>query len=149
MIICNMKRLVLEKLTGGYIINIYRICDLCGFTVSLPDNEEIDIHIQTFFRIVKNGNVIVASPDMFRPSDDCDEDSFEWDIPGNSLYDASIATNLEIIKRSKIVDVKAFKKDFFIYLENGISLEFYSDTVELGEEKLRVFSSEEEFVIES
>ena len=125
-----------------------RVCDLICIQFISPNKDEISLHIQSFFRILKKDKVLVCSDDMYRCSQDCDSELFEWDIPGKAIYDISlknniIDTNATVIK-SEINPVG----DLQIVFSDGMVLQSLINTVE-KEEKYRVFDDYESFIVES
>lgn len=139
-----MGRVLLEKMIGGIIFAIHRVCDLITIQINTLGNEVINLHIQTFFRALKGKKVIISSEDMYRSKAEIDSESFELDAMGNSIYDESIERYLSIIQGSKIL--KAYQEkngDLIIALENDLVFEVLINT-SVTEEKYRIFNDDEE-----
>src|SRR5512142_2652596 len=53
---------------------------------------EYALHVQCPWRVCNLSGIIVGSSDMYIPADeDANEESFEWDVPGNALADVRLA----------------------------------------------------------
>ena len=140
---------MLKQLIGKKISGINRVCDLVCLQFGSENEKDISLHIQSFFRFVKNGKVLICSDDMCRCDPACDQELFEWDVPGNSVYDASIKANRDILFNSKVLSANTnLVGDLIIVFEHDIELQILIDTVE-SEEKYRIFNDCDEFVKES
>lgn len=141
-----MQGYLIKKIIGSKIASINRICDMVSVEFNSKENSTSYLHIQCFFRIKKGEKIVLSSEDMYRKGLKCKPEEFEWDIPGNSLFDESIAAfHNELISKT-ILDITISKtKDVIISLENQIVLEILIDTVS-DEEKYRFFDENEEFV---
>ena len=59
----------------------------------VSEENEYSIHVQTAFRVIKDGEIIFANLDMFEPSlalesnPNFDFDTFDWDTKGLNLFD--------------------------------------------------------------
>ena len=95
----------LSSLKGGVISQISRTCDMVSIRVDLKNAEVIFIHIQSFFRIIKNNKVIISSEDIFQCDKCYDNCSFEWDIPGQSVFDNSIKEHQSELCDLKIIEM--------------------------------------------
>ena len=105
-----------EKIIGGRITDITRVCDLVSLKVLLPSKKAVYIHIQTFFRVLWKDRLIISSEDMYRCAEGGDKENFKWDVPGNSVFDDSIKKHLDIIKKSHIIGVtKQTAGDLIVY----------------------------------
>lgn len=137
---------LMNILIGGRISGISRICDLVCFDFECEENE-ISLHIQSFFRIMQNETVIISSNDIYRCGMNCENGSFEWDIPGNSVIDDSLEKYRQKLFSSKIIQSQIENTgDLVIVFENNIILQIFIDTTVL-EEKYRIFDSNNNYEI--
>ena len=144
-----MSETFVEKIIGGRITDITRVCDLVSLRVFLPSKKVVYIHIQTFFRVLWKDGLIISSEDMYRCAEWGDKEHFKWDVPGNSIFDDSIKKHLDIIKKSHIIGVtKQTAGDLIIFLEDDLSLQLLVNTVE-SEEKYRIFDNTGSLVFNS
>ena len=79
---------LLTQIIGGKINNISRVCDL--ICIEISNNKNTFIHIQSFFRILKNNKVIIYTEDIYRCKKYINSDNFNWDIPGDSIFDEAV-----------------------------------------------------------
>lgn len=144
-----MYTYLIDSLCGGKIFNISRVCNLISIDIHTKGNEEIHLHIQTFFRIVKKNKVVLSSEDIYRCGRNCNKNEFEWDVPGQSVFDESLLENKSVICNSTIQKVEKEKNgDLTICLNNDICLQAFIDTTK-KEEKYRIFSLKEDIIVES
>ena len=144
-----MKNNFLSKIVNKKIISFNRVCDLLSITISDLNEEEIFIHIQSFFRFLKDGKVLISSEDMYRCGKKSNLENFQWDKPGESLFDDTMKLNNDILFNSKIVSFNIENSgDLTVHFENDLILQIFVDTSE-SEEKYRIFDSQEEFVFYS
>lgn len=138
-----------NKLRGGKISKISRSCNLISIQVKGKDEEEIFLHIQSFFRILKNRKILVSSDDIYRCGEKCSAENFVWDTPGNSVFDEVLQTYITQICNVKILQVKQEESnDLIITLEDGWMLQILIDTT-ISEEKYRIFNQKRNIVIYS
>ena len=137
------------EIKGNKIINISRACDLVCIDFGTPKGEVISLHIQCFFRLIKDGKILVSSDDIYRCPTSIDSESFAWDIPGQSIFDLNLSLYWDIITNSPVCSVH-FKKigDLEIKFEQNMMLQIIVDT-SITEEKYRIFNSTKEMIIES
>ena len=129
-----------------FILKVSRICNLLSLEIGEENQENFYFHIQSFFRFVKKGRLLISSEDMYRCGKKCMPENFRWDELGNSVFDDSMADNIDIVTGSRIKKIiKAVTGDLTIIFENSLSLQILIDTIE-SEEKYRIFNSNEEFV---
>lgn len=139
-----MSCVLFEKMIGGSISTFHRVCDLITIQIITKENEIINLHIQTFFRIIKDKKVIVSSEDMYRSKTEIDSEGFELDTMGNSVYDESIERYLSIIQDSIIFEAYQEKNgDLIIALDNDLVFEVLINT-SISEEKYRIFNDDDE-----
>lgn len=144
-----MDEILLKRLIGGNIADISRICNLLSVQVNACNGKKINLHIQTFFRVLEKGKVIISSEDMYKCGKKCDPEKFNWDIPGESVFDDSLRQHRDKIFHAKILQMRTeYAGDVFLTLENEIYVQFLIDTAE-SEEKYRVFDDEQCMVISS
>ena len=142
-----MYRKIFKYIVGGKISQISRVCNLicisiesCGISTHL--------HIQTFFRVLHNGKVVISSEDIYKSDGETSPDCFSWDVPGNSLFDKSLLINQGKWFDKKITDVQRKRnKDLKIVFDDKYVLEIFVDTVSL-EEKYRIFNDYNEGIVE-
>ena len=143
------KNIILKNFIGGRIINISRICNLLSIRMILSDNHTISLHVQSFFRIMKRNKVVVSSEDMYRCSEKISSETFEWDVPGNSIFDETLQKYHEELVNSNILQVRKSKNgDLLLVLENGIVLQILIDTA-VSEEKYRIFDENFSVIVNS
>ncbi len=139
---------LLTQIIGGKINNISRVCDLICIEIS-NNNKNIFIHIQSFFRILKNNKVIISGEDIYRCKKDINPDNFNWDIPGDSIFDEAVKNYYSILTNSQIIEAeKNITGDLYILLENNLFLQIIVDTSE-SEEKYRVFDDFQSFIMKN
>ena len=145
-----MKENYVDKLIGGRITSINRICDLVSICFSLSNANDIYMHIQSFFRVLKDNIIIITSDDMYRRGNDCkDNEEFRWDLPGQSLYDDSVNKYIGTLIGSIVANVrKEANGDLVLFCNNGLELQIFINTVEI-EEKYRIFSDTDGIVVDS
>ena len=138
-----------NSLVGGTIVNVGRVCNLITVNICTEDKKEIHLHIQSFFRIITKEKIILSSEDIYRCGTKTKTDEFEWDVPGQSVFDESLTESNKIIFNSVIKKVQKEKNgDLIICTDNGICLQVIIDTTE-KEEKYRLFNSKEDIIVES
>jgi len=140
-----MENHLLSKIINKKISNISRACDLVSIQFDGDGHSDIILNIQCFFRFLKNNKIIISSEDMFKCDDD--QEDFEWDIPGKSIYDKSVNHNKEILFDLKVIDVqKNNVGDLEIKFTDNVLLQIFINTVE-AEEKYRIFDNECELIV--
>lgn len=142
-----MYREIYNKLIGGNICKITRVCNLISIEIDTCKNK-IYLHIQAFFRVLQNGKLVLSSEDLYRCKENEDSERFEWDVPGKAVFDNSLQSCQELLKKSKIVDVAISEGDLQINLENDFLIQIFIDTTQ-KEEKYRIFDDETCFIINS
>ena len=139
-----MYRELVNRIRGGKIIDISRSCDLVCIKIETIDNP-VYLHIQSFFRVLQNGKIVISVDDIYK-SRNLETEEFEWDVPGNSVFDESLNMHRKEIQNSKILKTrKKLNGDFAIFFEHGYVLEIFVDTV-LQEEKYRFFDDCFEYI---
>lgn len=137
-----MDYLVLEKLITAQIRKINRICDMVSIELITPQQKKFFLHIQSFFRILKNDKVVICASDMYRRSTKLQNESFDWDKPGQTLYDDAIDENIEELCGVQILDIhQSDSGDLRILFSSNFSLEIFVDTI-VSEEKFRIFNDD-------
>ena len=140
---------LLKKIIGGKLGDITRICNLISIRLDFEEQNNVFLHIQSFFRILKDGKVILSSEDMYKCGKNSDDENFVWDTPGKSLFDESIKEHTNDLVGTCIIDCKKIDSgDCIISFEKDIVFQILIDTVEF-EEKYRVFDDTEAFVVNS
>ena len=132
--------MLFDELLGSKISQISRVCDLVCMQLTTPKGNELCLHIQSFFRIIKDGDVIICSEDMYRCASSSNYESFEWDVPGNSIYDQALKKIREDLRNVSIIEYNRNDiGDMSIIFENNLILQIFVDTIE-SEEKYRIFN---------
>ena len=140
---------LLKKIIGTKLGDISRICDLISVRLDFEEQNNIFLHIQSFFRILKEGKVIVCSEDIYKCGKDSADENFAWDTPGKSLFDESIKEHTNNLIGTCVIDCKKMDSgDCIISFEKDIVFQILINTVEF-EEKYRVFNDNEEFIVNS
>ena len=134
-----MKYNLYKAMVGGKIIYLHRSCDLICIGIDLPDHTLVRFHIQTLMRIIQKSKVILSSEDMYVCGFEEKGNDFQWDKPGDSLYDLTLEQISPLLLKSPIVRVCPKKTmDLFVYLENGLCLQVLNYTVR-DVERYRIF----------
>ena len=132
--------MLFDELLGSKIFQISRVCDLVSMQLTTQKGNELCLHIQSFFRIIKDRDVIISSEDMYRCASSSNCESFEWDVPGNSIYDQALEKIREDLYNAAIVEYNRNDiGDMSITFENNLILQILVDTTE-SEEKYRIFN---------
>ena len=142
-----MRNILFDKIIDGEIVNISRVCNLISIQINSSNKQSISLHIQSFFRILDENNIVIASSeDVYRPATADSAEHFSWDVPGQSIFDKSINDcKLELLM-GKIKHVQENDiGDLVICIDNGYKLQILIDTT-VAEEKYRLFDVNEEFV---
>ena len=143
-----MNKKLIRDLIQSKIIKISRICDLICIEFETREQKEVYLHIQSFFRIIRNKKIILSSEDMYRCGEKCNSEQFEWDIPGNSIFDECLINNKDLYQY-QLLNVKFTKYgDVRFLFENNIIIQIMIDTTCI-EEKYRIFDSNAIIVKES
>ena len=144
-----MRKSLIKKMIGGKIADISRTCDLISIQINTRKHGNLFLHIQSFVRIINNKRIIVSSEDMYKCGSNCNLVDFNWDVPGESLFDDSLKKHTNLIFNSVIIQVRKNQNDdLYIKLENGCLIQISINTSEF-EEKYRIFNDEEEFIVSS
>ena len=142
-----MYRKLVNRIRGGKISDISRICDLVSMKIETLDTP-VYLHIQSFFRVLHNGKIVISLDDIYK-SGDLETKEFEWDVPGKSVFDESLNMHKKELQNSRILKIRKKQSgDFTIFFENGYVLEIFVDTV-MKEEKYRFFDDRLEYIKES
>ena len=141
-----MNKLLLNKIIEGQIVNISRICNLISIQIHSKNGEQLAIHIQSFFRIINKNVVLISSEDIYRPSLKYQDEDFDWDIPGKSIFDETIQKYKTNLLNAKINQVTfSITGDMAIVLDNDYIIQIIVDTT-ISSEKYRIFDETDEFV---
>ncbi|MBQ8371352.1 MAG: hypothetical protein IJX38_00220 [Clostridia bacterium] len=141
---------MIDKLIGCKLDGASRILNLASLEFKSKESESIHLHIQCFFRIVSGSTVLVSSDDMYECRSNVDPDDFEWDAPGQSLYDECILEkHKEILFSSAIISAeKNSIGDLVIRFENCLELQAFVNSTTEDCEMYRIFDEKEHFVVE-
>ena len=140
-----MKKILFDKIIEGKIISVSRICNLISIRIKSKSEEFVSLHIQSFFRITNSTRVLVSSEDIYRPNSEHQEE-FNWDVPGESIFDESINKYKKDLLQAKIQQVLVkITGDIDIFLDNGFIIQIIIDTT-ISSEKYRIFDEMKEFV---
>ena len=128
----------MKRLINGKISNISRACNLICITIS-RETEEIEIHIQTFFRLIRKNKILLSYEELFEPADKRKSSSFEWDVPGTSLYDKHLEKHKKDLFSKSVINVIVNEiGDLSIEFEDGYKLQVLKDSMKKTE-NYRVF----------
>ncbi len=96
------------------------------------ENIQYSFNIQCSWRVVQNKDVILATNDIYMPSQIvADSNDFDWDIFGNNKFDEKISKVNEIFFEKYIIDVKVFETgDISILIEDNSVIETFIDSSE-------------------
>ena len=135
-----MKYNLYKAMVGGHITSMHRAtCNLICIGIDLPDHTFVRFHIQTLLRIVYKSKMILSSEDMYVCGFEGENNDFQWDKPGDSLFDLTLEQISPLLLKSPIVRVCPKKTmDLFVYLENGLCLQVLNYTVR-DVERYRIF----------
>ena len=134
---------------GSKILKISRVCDLASIQFLNCHEMVVTLNIQCFFRVLKNNKVLICSEDMYRCDSAYECETFEWDIPGKSVYDQAVNKHIKELTNIVVVDCKQNTSgDISIMFENDIVLQIIIDTT-MSEEKYRIFNDNDCFVVNS
>ena len=118
-----MKKILFDKIIEGKIISVSRICNLISIRIKSKSEEFVSLHIQSFFRITNSTRVLVSSEDIYRPNSEHQEE-FNWDVPGESIFDESINKYKKDLLQAKIQQVLVkITGDIDIFLDNGFIIQ--------------------------
>ena len=144
-----MKQELINKIIGGHITHISRVCDMISFGISSSNNEHIYLHVQSFLRILNNTTILASTEDLYKPHSCVSEENFEWDVPGNSAYDESIKKIETKLFNSTITEFNINEiGDVNILLDNNFKIEILIDTT-ISLEKYRISDKVNDFVFYS
>ena len=136
-------------IVGGKIKKIHRVCDLITMEFETSNQQNVYVHIQSFFRIVKDNRVIISSEDMYRCGKNVDSNQFVWDTPGRSIFDQSLKENFDFIRTLRVIDViKHPIGDITFCFEKNALIQILINTTEF-EEKYRIFDDFETIIVNS
>lgn len=126
-----MKYNLYKTMVGGHITSMNRAtCNLICIGIDLPDHTFVRFHIQTLMRIVYKSKVILSSEDMYVCGFEGENNDFQWDKPGDSLFDLTLEQISPLLLKSTISKVCPKKTmDLFVYLENGLCLQVLNYSV--------------------
>ena len=126
---------------------------MIGF--DFPD-KELGLHIQkALFRISDPERLLICSGDMWTPGDNYQKKlfrKFQWDKPGNSLFDEQVKKYKEMLLGATVDSVSQSAKDLIIKLNNGLSIEIFTDTLVPDHEVYRLLQYrdlESHYVVET
>jgi hypothetical protein len=141
---------IYKKMEGKKIVNVSRTLDLIMLSFGDDKGKNFYLHIQCFFRIFRNNQLILSSWDLYRPNPQKSENKFIWTDPGSSLFDYCLDHSREEIFGLIVEDIVQRKRDLLIRLSNHTIIEVLIDTTST-DEQYRIFddSSEKHFVIPS
>ncbi|MDD3865074.1 MAG: hypothetical protein PHC32_01930 [Candidatus Izemoplasmatales bacterium] len=106
------------------------------------------LHIQCFFRMFRNKQLILSSWDLYRPHPEKSEVKFLWTEPGSSLFDFCLDHSRQGIYGLCVKDVVQKKRDLLISLSDYSNIEILIDTTST-DEQYRIFddSNANHFVV--
>ena len=125
-----------EDLKGAQLISFGRAAAMTWIRFKKCEKEYF-LHIQCYFRVTDNTDVLVMNTEMFEPSDlvlnsgAFDIDTFDWDKQGQNKYD-EWADNLapRLINNLVVKDVQiSVYGDLRVYLANNITIEVIGDSM--------------------
>lgn len=141
---------IYKEIEGKRIVNVSRTLDLIMLSFEDDEGKKIYLHIQCFFRMFRNSQLILSSWDLYRPHPKKSEIKFVWTDPGSSLFDYCLEHSQEDIYELVVVDIVQRKQDLLIRLSNHTIIEVLIDTTSTDEE-YRIFddSHARHFVVPS
>ena len=133
----NVSNQYLREIEQGNLVSMGRASSL-GWILFVKNDEEYALHLQTGFRIVSDEKIIIASSDIFQPSDriksndEFDYETFEWDIQGNNRYDERVKKFFEKYSHNLKVNAVSVNQvgDLSIQLSGKIRIEVFIDMSE-------------------
>ena len=132
---------MLNNFLGKQISCISRCCNLACLCFA-HENDEINLHIQCFFRLLHNNKVILSSEDMGYCHENIDDQDFDWSTPGKSIYDIDLKNNKDFICSTPVKSAEQNETgDLLIEFENGLKLEVFIDSTREWE-KYRIFDDD-------
>lgn len=144
-----MKRELVKALMQSKIIDISRVCNLICIQFLTIEEKIISLHIQSLFRVIKNARILLSSEDIYRCGKKCKPELFEWDTPGDSIFDECLIDIKEQFHQGKLVKTKFTKiGDVYLLFDTGIILQIVVDTT-CFEEKYRIFDEKRLFIWET
>ena len=144
-----MAKKLINALIQSQIVNISRICDLICVQFETTNRERVFLHIQSFFRIIKGKKIILCSEDMYKCGKKADQKLFEWDIPGDSIFDENLIDKMGLICQCKLLGVRFAKNgDMVLSFDNDMTIQVMMDTTCI-EEKYRIFDEKVEIIKKS
>ena len=136
-------------IVGGKIKKINRVCDLITMEFKTSNQQNIYVHVQSFFRFIKDNRVIISSEDMYRCGKNIDSTQFVWDVPGQSIFDQSLKENFDFIRTLTVIDViKHPTGDITFCFEKNALIQILINTAEF-EENYRIFDDSETIIVSS
>ena len=137
---------IFEKLVGGKISKICRVCDMISIEIVFERVEPIYIHVQSFLRILDHQKIIVCSEDIYRCSEKHHAQDFCWDIPGQSVFDEVLKEYIDILSSASILNAYMEPPgDLIICCSGDVCIQILINSVTY-EEKYRIFNNSREFV---
>ena len=134
-----------NNLLHGEVHEIKRTCDLVMFEFIFPGKDSVCLHIQRSFRVLDGDKLLISYDDMYEPSEKFKKKKFQYDIPGDTLFDDAVKQHRQKLLGAKVSKVYCSGKDLFLELDNNIRIEVLEDTVQTGVELYRIFEDNDEF----
>jgi hypothetical protein len=136
-----------RNLLTNYKLNwIKRQLDVIMLDFESDQHDKKYIHIQCFFRIIHDGIVILASPDMYKSSAKVNDIEFDWTEPGTTLFDESLFANKNLFENFQVVELNIVGHDVEIRLSNNSIIEIIPDSVE-KHEMYRIYDNTKDILI--
>jgi hypothetical protein len=139
---------IYKNLIGYKIVGVSRTLDLIMLTFEDNRGMKFYLHIQCFFRMFRNKQLILSSWDLYRPHPEKSEVKFLWTEPGSSLFDFCLDHSRQGIYGLCVKDVVQKKRDLLISLSDYSNIEILIDTTST-DEQYRIFddSNANHFVV--
>ncbi|UNL86947.1 hypothetical protein [Priestia koreensis] len=84
----------------------FGFCDLVRIPERRVTEREVAtyaLHVQTAWKLQNDHKILVVTMDVYRPSSIIKEEDFDWEEPGNSLFDEKTVFLLEKLVHAKVV----------------------------------------------
>lgn len=132
-----------NKLIGGMLNSISRVCGLIKLDFRSLSGEIICIHSQdSLLRVVKDNQLVLSSEDLFVQGTKYNAEKnkkISCDYLDITLYDDELEQIIDSLIGVKVTDVKIIGNDLYIVLENNFKLSILPNTLEKDTENYRVF----------
>ena len=117
----------LSELNGAKLSGIFREHGNIWFEFEMEYDKTYVLMLQTFFRICRNGIILVTETDKYR--DAAGREEFEWDIKGENAFDKWLEENEHEISGQHIIIKTEINNygDLSVFFDNEMVLTVYSE----------------------